>query len=327
MQFLCKPKKQDVYIGDVISTEGLEASVEATIHHRMGKVKGAMFAQKAVIEDFRLQAVDGMAGAIDIWEHAICQTLLANCGSWVGIGKEALKTLKELQHSYLRMVYSCPPSTPIPALRALAGILDMEHKVAMEKVCLVTTILFVREEQENYAREMLKEELMQGWKGLGAEVKEICKLYGLPDATEKYIYREEIKKAVLYHNLKIVKEELAGLEKTRALSSKDLREMQPFMLEKSLANGRLEFLWLTNMLDSRSTMKGKYNKDDIYCPHCPEGKQMNILETPQHWMICVIYQDLRLGIDPELILTDRPGFLRKVIEKRKELEADLRKRK
>ena len=103
--------------------------------------------------------------------------------------------------------------------------------------------------------------------------------------------------------------------------------MQPFMLEKSLANGRLEFLWLTNMLDSRSTMRGKYNKDDIYCPHCPEGKQMKIIETPQHFMSCVMYQDLRLGIDPELILKDRPGFLRKVIERRKELEAELRKKK
>ena len=59
--FQCKPKDQDVYLGDVISSRGLEASVEATIAHRLGKVKGAMFAQKAIIEDFRLQAVGGMA--------------------------------------------------------------------------------------------------------------------------------------------------------------------------------------------------------------------------------------------------------------------------
>ena len=41
--FECKPKSQDLYLGDVISAEGLEASVEATIAHRQGKINGEMF--------------------------------------------------------------------------------------------------------------------------------------------------------------------------------------------------------------------------------------------------------------------------------------------
>ena len=110
-----------------------------------------MFATKALIEDFQLQAMGGMAGNKDIWENTICLSLLNNCGSWVGVGKAAFKLLNELQNSYLRMVYSCPPSTPIPALRAQAGILDMEHKEALEKVCLVTTVLHTKE-QESYTR-------------------------------------------------------------------------------------------------------------------------------------------------------------------------------
>ena len=117
------------------------------------------------------------------------------------------------------------------------------------------------------------EEREQGWKGLTSEVKALCQLVGLPDANDKYIHRDEIKKAVMYHNMKIVKQELEGLKKTKPLSCKDLSQMQPFMFEKSLADSRMEVLWLTNMLDTRATMKGKYGKDDIYCPHCPEGRQ------------------------------------------------------
>jgi hypothetical protein len=40
--FICQPKKQDVCLGDVISADGMVASVEATINHRQGKIKGEM---------------------------------------------------------------------------------------------------------------------------------------------------------------------------------------------------------------------------------------------------------------------------------------------
>ena len=104
-----------------ISADGMEASVEATINHRQRKIKGEIYEMKSLMEDFRLQAVGGMAGSIDVWEMGVSTKLLANCGSWVACGKIAFKQLNLLQNSYLRMVYACPPSTPVPALRALAG--------------------------------------------------------------------------------------------------------------------------------------------------------------------------------------------------------------
>ena len=197
--------------------------------------------------------------------------------------------------------------------------------MALEKISLVATILHTREEQESYAREMMEEEMLQGWKGLTTEARDLCELVGLPDVTGKYIGRKEVKEAVMLHNLKVVKQELAGLGKTKELSKIDLRKIQEFMLEKSLADSRMEVLWLTNMFDSRATMKGRYSKGDIFCPHCKEGKEFRISENPQHWMTCDAYLEFRQGTDPELIQKDRPAFLRRVVERRKELEADLRK--
>ena len=81
-----------------------------------------------------------MAGAVDVLEIGISTNLLANSGSWVGVGKTAVKQLNNIQDSYLRMVHSCPPTNHIPSPQALAGVWDMEHKVALEKICLVTTI-------------------------------------------------------------------------------------------------------------------------------------------------------------------------------------------
>ena len=79
-----KEKEPDMYLGDVLHSAGLAASVEATISHRIPKVKGA-----AILTDYRMQAMGGMVGAWDMWEMMLVPKLLANCGSWVA---------KTLQH-------------------------------------------------------------------------------------------------------------------------------------------------------------------------------------------------------------------------------------
>ena len=100
--------------------------------------------------------------------------------------------------------------------------------------------------------------------------------------------------------------------------------MQPYMLQKPLDSSRLEFLWDTDMLVTRMTMKGKYPKGEYSCPHCREGREEGVQETPLHLLSnCTAYQDLRQGLDPELILEHRAIFLRAAIVRRKELEKEL----
>ena len=60
------------------------------------------------------------------------------------------------------MIYSCPPSTPKPSLRSQAGMYDCKHRIWFEKICVVNSIMHNRKEEENYAREILKEQQEQG---------------------------------------------------------------------------------------------------------------------------------------------------------------------
>ena len=46
-----KEKEWDVYLGDVLHSEGMSASVEATINHRIPKVKGMMYEAAAILGD------------------------------------------------------------------------------------------------------------------------------------------------------------------------------------------------------------------------------------------------------------------------------------
>ena len=52
--------------------------------------------------------------------------------------------------------------------------------------------------------------------------------------------------------------------------------MAAYKSEKSLEDSRMKFLWLTDMLDSRTTKTNKYNSP--YCPHCVAGQVLGLVE-------------------------------------------------
>ena len=90
----------------------------------------------------------------------------------------------------------------------------------------------------------------------------------------------------------------------------------------------MEFLWDTLMIDTRTTMKGKYQKDQHSCNQCREGREEGVLEIPSHLLSdCSAYSDLREGANLELVLEDRAVVLTMAIGRRKELELKLRSQK
>ena len=249
-----------MYLGETIHSQGLEAGIEATIDSRLGKVRGAMFKAKALMEDYKLQAIAGMEGAWILWEKAILPTLLAGCGGWIGASKKIYEKLDSIQNEYLRMIYSCPPSMPKPALRSQTGMTSMKHKIWVEKLCVITRIMNPLEDKENYAKQILDEQQEQGWKGITTEVEEICLLVGLPNVCKKFVSRVEVVKAIELHHLKEIKLEMEPLSKLSKIKNTDTRSMQQYMKQKCLEDSRTEFVWETNMIDTRMNMKGRYKK-------------------------------------------------------------------
>ena len=148
----------------------------------------------------------------------------------------------------------------------------MSIRIMTEKVCLVTRILFLGDEgEESYAREVLREQLAMGWDGLTKEVVEICEEVGLPNACEEFVGREEVVEAMLYHNMKMLKEEY-NMKKLEHLQKEDLRYMKDYMTMASLENARVEFRFRAGMLDNRTNMGRRYTSKA--CPHCPAGRQL-----------------------------------------------------
>ena len=72
-------KQEEKYLGDILSSQGLSASVRATVKDRTAKLRGPIYELRAVSEDVRMQAVGGFEAALDLYESCIVPSLLANC--------------------------------------------------------------------------------------------------------------------------------------------------------------------------------------------------------------------------------------------------------
>ena len=125
----------------------------------------------------------------------------------------------------------------------------------------------------------------------------------------------------MFYSLAEVKKEMSSnrYKKLDQIRHLDCRSMQSYMKDKSLEDSRLQFRWLTNMLDTRTLMPGRYGRRRT-CPHCHDGREGGQEESPSHLLSCQAYIGLRAGKDPELVRKDRVMYLRKVIQVRNELE-------
>ena len=99
----------------------------------------------------------------------------------------------------------------------------------MEKVCLVTSVLFKHNEDDNYARELLQEQLAMGWGGLTREVEEICSTVGLPNACTQFISREKVLEHIKLSSLRKLKLEMKSLSKLDSIKNEDLRRPQKYI--------------------------------------------------------------------------------------------------
>ena len=162
-----KMKVSDKYLGDIIHSEGLDASVEATVEDRMGRITSATHEIKAIMDDYRIQAIGGMMGAWDLWNLAVIPSLLNNCSTWVGITSKMVDKLEAMQERYIRLLLEVPVSTPKVSLRAETGLLSIKHRIWFEKV---NFILAIRKMKQGLAKEIYEEQLYNGWPGLAKEV-------------------------------------------------------------------------------------------------------------------------------------------------------------
>ena len=77
------------------------------------------------------------------------------------------------------------------------------------------------------------------------------------------------------------------------------------MKQKSLDNSRLEFQWQTNMIDTRSNMEEIPPRTST---SVPTALRADSREAQDLLLDCMVYQDLREGLDPEQVVANRATY-------------------
>ena len=192
-----KEKIIEKYLGDLLDSRGLSASVESTVKGREAKTIGAIYELRSLTEDFRMQGVGGAQSAIDLYESYIIPSLLTNAGTWVEMKDESINRLDDIQDTFSRALLSLPLSAPRASLRAALGLVGMKWRVWELKLHLVQAIR--RQEKGGLAREILEEQIEMGWPGLASEGTAKCKEIMISDSSRSNIDKETIQKVVIYH--------------------------------------------------------------------------------------------------------------------------------
>ena len=284
-------KVMDKYLGDMIHTDGLAASVEATINDRAGKVQAAGFEVAAIIEDFRMQAVGGLMGAWDLWNLAIVPSLLSNCGIWTEIDAKSVQKLDEMQEAFIRRILQVPISTPKVSLRSETGLLSMKLRIWGEKIKMV---LAIRKMDKTFlARQIYEEQVQLQWPGLAREVEVICSAIGIPDVNQSTVNKRDVDMAIQKVNREeIVKEMKEKYKKLDELVDTENGLVKDYMKTKNIMESRMLFRIRTKMLDLKENMKGRY-KSNLECDACDSQES----ESQSHIMRCEGYKSLREGMD------------------------------
>ena len=248
-----KQEKCVTYLGEEIDENGLEASIDATITARQGKVRGSIHALAALWGDYRMQVVGGTLGALDMFESCIISSLLNNAAVWVGITVEQEKRLDGYQLEYLRALLHLPVSTPKACLLAATGRTRMKWRVWEQKLLLILAIRQQDDDDVVLAKQVLDEQVELGLPGLAQEASDICSQIGLADICQvrpDKITKEKIQDQRFYHHLKHLKEELGDLkEKGKELFMVDIRKPHEYLASFSLAEARMAFRVQNRMLD------------------------------------------------------------------------------
>ena len=172
-EFNMKQEKMIKYLGMQLHEDGIAASIQATVDDRSGKIRGATFEIKSLIEDFSMAALGGFMGAWVLWQRAMIPSMLSGCFNWVGVSQKTIDQLDSIQNMYIRVQMRTGQGCSKVMLRADTSMLGMKQRLLTEKMLFIQRLR--RMEDSSLAKEVYDEQKLNGWPGLAKEVSEICR--------------------------------------------------------------------------------------------------------------------------------------------------------
>ena len=243
-----------------------------------------------------MQSIGGMLAAIDLYELAIVPALLTNAESWTDISQEALDALEELQNMFLRIILRVPMRTPKMAMRWDFGMLSMRFRIMIRKLTFVNSLH--HQDDKSLAKQILQEQVRQGWPGLAKESAEICQFLEMEDITDGMVAKNLWKRKVKQKTREKCEEEMKMEMKEKTKQKKMAEEefgMKDYIRRETVEDVRTIFRVRSGMVDVKMNFMNdpKYSSEIWRCDSCKTGA----IESQSHVLHCQAYKKLREGKD------------------------------
>ena len=288
--------EQEKYLGETISSEGLEASVWATIYRRKGLAIASIFDIRSIVEDCRSSVIGGILTGLEIWELAVIPFLLNNCETWSNMSNKAMTELEKIQETFYRTLLSTPKTCPIPALYWDTGGMTMKHRIACRKLAFYHHLMNLP--HDTLAYEIAMTQKRMAFPGLVQECIQLCSLYGIcdnPETVSKYQWKNTVKSKVKQRNREDLLDRATSYKK---LNRKDMGEeddgVKQYLKKLNLPDARLRFALRSRMTQNvQMNFKGhpEYARNKWQCKSC------KLPDTQEHILVCPAYKHLRSGKD------------------------------
>ena len=328
-QFMMSRKQKDKYLGQILHEDGLAASVAATVSDRVGKIKGAIFEVRSVIEEFTMQSMAGMMAAKTLLERALLPSLLSGACNWTGVRKSTEDECNDMIMMFWKVMLKVPDSTPRISLVAETNTRRTKLRVWKDKIMLVRRMQ--EQDTSTLCRQVYEKQLQLNLPGLAKEVSDICEQIQIPDVNYCEVKKEAIEEAIFYNHYKDMKEELYNSKKLTKIKHEDFRKEQDYMNCRSIESCRTQFRVRTEIVDTfrdnfrskyRTLPRGQEDRDPgLLCGDCGQDRDSQI-----HCLDCPAWAEARDRLDLHC-MEDMVTYFRRVLKGREDKEKERRKRR
>ena len=261
------------YLGQSLECN-LSRSTLETVLSRSGKIKGAALEVKAIIEDYEMRAVGGLAAAWVLWEKALLPSLLSGAGTWLGKIGESVKLCNQIQSFYWRVICQVPESCPWLGLLCEPGMVDCQFRIWNEKCQLLLRIKML----DNTA--LVKQVYLQAdannWPG------------------QYNVGKQEIQQAIYEAHHKAMMNPFQNSKKLKDIKEDNFRGMQAYFNYKNLSKSRMKFKIRTKMVENipgNFKNRFKFNEIGLNCFSC------KVEMTQDQCALCPARAELRAGLN------------------------------
>ena len=290
-----KEKQTEKWLGDVIHVCGPRESTLETIKERKVRILTAIHEIIAIIEDTRLDKTGSLKFAIEVWQLAIIPALTNNCDGWNVRDKQVQKEVEEFQSRFLKGILAIPNSCPRSALYYESNLLRMKYRMYGKVLNLIKHIY--HHEEENLSKQILTEQLKNGWHGLSKDamaIAEELELKGLFDShASKGQFKLRVKEACRRRNDEELEEEIKSYKKMKAMRD-EVEKGNGYFYKESLSSARIIFRFRAELIEAKMNFKSKqeYRREGYLCDSCETE-----IDENTHVLFCPAFKELREGKD------------------------------